>query len=177
MQASIFSLFAGLILTATAAGPSDDMFAELKSAPSSFEAESAAEDISAAFNESGSPTADLLLERAMTAIAAKEFTEAREFLDRAIAVQPEFPEAWYQRALIFLNEGLYDQAIYDLNEALSSEPRHFEAWLTLGLVFEQMGQSREALEAFREVLKIHPFHEVAGSEVRRLTPLVDGRAI
>ena len=153
------------------------MFEELRTAKSSVIAESLAEDISSALQESGSATADILLERALVAEAIEDLDMAREFLDRAIAVEPEFSEAWFQRALIFLNEGKFDQALYDLNEALTFEPRHFNAWLTLGALFEQLGESKQALKAYQEVLKIHPHHSTAQSQVRRLGPQVDGRSI
>ncbi len=113
----------------------------------------------------------------MIAGVSSDIETAREFLDRAIAVEPEFAEAWFQRAVIFAAQGEFDQAIYDLNEALTFEPRHFNAWLMLGNVFEQLGQTREALESYREVLKIYPAHSTARTQVRRLEPLVFGRAI
>ncbi|MAK61287.1 MAG: hypothetical protein CMK09_09940 [Ponticaulis sp.] len=177
MQATLISLLASLLLASATAGPSDEMFDELKSAPSQIEAESVADDISAAMQESGSATADLLLERALTAETVEKYDLARQMLDRAIAVQPDFAEAWFQRSLLYLNEDLYDQALFDLNEALTHEPRHFQAWLTLAGLFEALGQPREALEAYREVLKIYPRHETANAQIRRLAPQVDGRSI
>ena len=177
MNSLLFSMLAGVVLASSQAGPSDEMFDELRNAPSSVIAESLEEDITTSFRESGSPTADLLLERALLAETHADFDLAREFLDRAIAVNPEFSEAWYQRSLMFLSEEAIDQALFDLNEALSHEPRHFRAWLTLGRVFEMLGQNKEVLEAYREVLAISPRNESALSQVRRLAPLVDGRAI
>lgn len=177
MQAMLFSFVASLVLASATAGPSDEMFDELKAAPSQMEADSIADDITAAMQESGSATADLLLERALTAETVEKFDLAREMLDRAIAVKPDFSEAWFQRSLLFLQDDLYDQALYDLNEALTHEPRHYRAWLTLAGLFESLGQSRQALDAYREVLKIYPRHETAISQVRRLEPQVDGRSI
>ena len=171
------SAFAGLVLAAGPAGPSDDMFDALRTSPPGPAAEQMADDVAAALRESGSATADILLERAMAARNVQDFDLSREFLDRAIAVEPEFAEAWFQRAMIFIMDEAYDQALYDLNEALTHQPRHFNAWLMLGNVFEQLGQNRQAVDAYREVLAIHPNHETALGQVRRLEPLVFGRAI
>jgi tetratricopeptide (TPR) repeat protein len=177
MLSTLVSAFAGLVLVATSGGPSDEMFEALRRAPEGPTAEQLEADVSAALRESGSATADILLERAMVAQTMQDFDLSREFLDRAIAVEPDFAEAWFQRAMLFIVDEAYDQAILDLNEALTHEPRHFNAWLMLGNVFEQLGQNREAVEAYREVLAIHPNHERARAQVRRLEPLVFGRAI
>lgn len=177
MIPALASALVGLVLAAGSGGPSDEMFDALRTAPAGPTSEQLAEDVAAALRESGSATADILLERAMAAQNVQDFALSREFLDRAIAVEPEFAEAWFQRAMIFIVDEAYDQAIFDLNEALTHEPRHFNAWLMLGNVFEQLGQNREAVEAYREVLAIHPNHETARGQVRRLEPLVFGRAI
>lgn len=177
MKSLIVAAVAALVLVSGKAGPSDEMFAELKSAPSDIVAESLADDINASFRESGSATADILLERAMIAETVEKYDLAREFLDRAIAVKPDYAEAWFLRSLLFMEDEMIDQALFDLNEALTHEPRHFRAWLTLGSVFEMLGQNKQALESYREVLKIYPRHPGANSNIRRLAPLVDGRAI
>lgn len=177
MKTLIIAAFASFIMASGTAGPTDEMFAELKSAPSDVVAESLADDINESFRESGSATADILLERAMMAETIEDYEMAREFLDRAILVEPSFSEAWFRRSLLFMEDELIDQALYDLNEALTHEPRHFRAWLTLAGVFEMLGQNKQALEAYREVVKIYPRHPGANSQIRRLAPLVDGRAI
>ena len=177
MNSVLISFMAGFILVSGEAGPSDKMYEELRTAPSVIIAESLEDDIVSALMESGSATADILLERALAAERAENLELARELLDRAVMVEPDFPEAWYRRALLYLNDEAYDQALLDLNEALSIEPRHFRAWMILGRVFEVLGQNREALEAYREVLTIHPHYEAALAEVRRLSPKLDGRAI
>lgn len=177
MNSFLVSLVAGIVLISGEAGPSDQMYEELRTAPSAVVAQSVEDDIVSALMESGSPTADILLERALAAERAEELELARELLDRAIAVKPDFSEAWFRRALLYLNDEAYDQALLDLNEALTREPRHFRAWMTLGRVFDVLGQSREALSAYQEVLAINPHYESALAEVRRLAPKLDGRAI
>lgn len=157
--------------------PSDEMFDMLKTAPSAAFAESVADDILSAMKESGSPTADLVMERAMLAEQAGQLELARELYDRVVIIKPDFSEAWFRRSLLFLNDDAYDQALYDLNEALTAEPRNFRAWMTLGRVFSILGQDKQALEAYQEALAIYPHYEQALSEVKRLKPLVTGRAI
>ena len=157
--------------------PTDEMYEALRTAPSAAYADSMEADILAAMLESGSPTADLVMERALLAEQVGELDLERELLDRVVMIKPDYSEAWFRRAMLFLNEEAYDQAILDLNEALTAEPRHFRAWMTLGRVFTMLEQNKQALEAYQEALAIYPLYEAARSEVRRLEPLVNGRAI
>lgn len=174
-----FFIFLCFLFTAGVASalPSDDQFDTLKSAPSAAHAESVESDILAAFKESGSATADLLLERALLAERAQQFELARELMDRVLLIQPQFSEAWFRRGVLFLSEGQIDQAIQDFNEALTIEPRDFRAWAALGGVFASIEENKHALEAYREALQHHPNYAPALSEVKRLRPIVEGRSI
>lgn len=157
--------------------PDDELFEALRTAPTSKHAEPLADDILMALTESGSPTADLVFERALLAEQAGANDMARELLDRVVIIKPDFSEAWFRRAMLFISDDLYDQAIQDLNESLTHEPRNFRAWMALGRIFSTLGQDKEALESYREAVAIHPYYEPALSEIRRLSPMVDGRAI
>ncbi len=158
-------------------GPPDAMFDELKDAPTEEEAESTALDIWAAWLESGSPTVDILMERALAAQAQGDLGTARALYDRAILITPDYAEAWHRRASVFLAQDRVDEALRDLNEALTHEPRHFGAWAGLGSILERLGAKEEALEAYREALAIHPFMEPARRGASRLAEATDGTAL
>ena len=149
-------------------GPSDEMFEELKTAPSEEEAMSTALDIWAAWMESGSAAADLVMERAVAAQSAGELELAHELYDRVIAIQPDYAETYNRRASVFLMEENMPEALRDVNEALRLEPRHFGAWTGLGRVLEELGAKDEALAAYREALKIHPTLAAAKQAEARL---------
>ena len=170
--------FAGLILASGPSfGPSDEMFEELKNAPTEEEATSVALDIWAAWMESGSAAADLVMERAVTAQSIGDIELAHELYDRVIAIQPEYAEAYNRRASAFLMEEKYDEALRDVNEALRLEPRHFGAWMGLARVLEQLGAKDEALIAYREALEIHPTLGVAKSAEARLVKEKNGQGL
>ncbi len=161
----------------SAGGPSDDLFDTLKAAPSEEIAEQTADDIRAGWMESGSPTADILLERGLYAMDAGDDETARDFFDRAILVKPDFAEAYVRRAGVFIRGNAFDETIRDLDEALRLEPRHFAAWIGLGQVFTQLGALDQAAEAYGQALEIYPLHPAVTQEMRRLKPLLEGRAI
>ena len=125
--------------------------------------------------DSGSPTVNILLERATAAEAAGDRDLASAYLDQASDLAPDFAEPWNRRANLAYRAEDYPGAIAAIQETLRREPRHFAAYTALGLIYEELGQSRAALEAFRAALAIHPHYEAATQGVQRLEPRVDGR--
>jgi tetratricopeptide (TPR) repeat protein len=153
------------------------MFEELKSAPTEEEATSTALDIWAAWLESGSAAADLVMERAVTAQMNEELDLAHELYDRVIAIQPGYAEAYNRRATVFLLKDNMAEALRDVNEALRLEPRHFGAWTGLGRVLENLGARDEALQAYREALNIHPTLAAARQAEARLLEEQNGQGL
>jgi tetratricopeptide (TPR) repeat protein len=125
--------------------------------------------------DSGSPTVNILLERAAAAETAGDAEQAARFLDQASDLAPNFAEPWNRRASLAYQADDYAGAVAALQEVLKREPRHFAALGALGLIYEELGQERAALEAFRAALVIHPHYDTALQGVRRLEPRVDGR--
>ena len=125
--------------------------------------------------DSGSPTVNILLERAAAAEREGDAELASRFLDQASDLAPDYAEPWKRRANLAYSAEDYAGAIAAIQETLKREPRHFEAMAGLGFVYEELGQHRAALEAFRAALVVHPHYEPALQGVRRLEPRVDGR--
>jgi len=153
----------------------DRLFVQLEQAPSAEAAAPIQQAIMARWTDSGSPTVNVLLERATAAAAEGDSEMAEGFLDQATALAPDYAEPWRLRANIAYGAEDYAGAIDAIQETLKREPRHFGAMAGLGLIYEELGQHRHALEAFRAALVVHPHYEVALEGVRRLEPRVDGR--
>ena len=171
-------LLAALIFAGQAvAGPSDEMFEKLHNAPSESEANDVAQDIWASWMDSGSPTVDMIMQRAVDAQMIGDYETARAFYDRAILIAPDYAEAWSRRAGLFLNDENFPEALRDLNEALRLEPRHFGAWAGLGIMMEAMGAEKEALEAYRQALAIYPFMTQAMQAEKRLSKVAEGQGL
>ena len=170
--------FSGLLLISSPDfGPSDEMFEELKTAPSEEEANDIALDIWASWMESGSDAADLVMERAVQAQAFGDLDHARALYDRVIAIQPDYAEAWNRRATVFLTQENYPEALRDVNEALRLEPRHFGAWGGLGAVLERLGSKDEAVAAYEKALEIYPLFPSAQRGINRIRREREGRPV
>ena len=166
--------FSGL---AAMAEPTDEMFDKLKNAPSESEASDIAQDIWASWMESGSPTVDMIMQRGIEAQMTGDEVTARTFYDRAIMIKPDYEQAWFRRAGLFLADENFPEALRDLNEALRLEPRHFGAWAGLGAMFEAMGANEQALEAWREALAIYPYMRDGLQAEKRLTKAAEGQGL
>ncbi len=164
----------------SASGPKADpaldaMFTALGAADSAEAASPLEAEIWTHWADSGSPTVNVLLERAAAAESAGDADRAIRFLNEASTLAPDYAEPWNRRASIAYDTEDYPGAIAAIQEALKREPRHFGALAGLGLIYEELGQERAALEAFRAALAVHPYYEAALEGVRRLEPRVDGR--
>lgn len=153
----------------------DDLFERLARAETELEAKGIASLIERRFARSGSDTADLLLTRAAKAFESKDFPLSIELLDRVLALQPNWAEAWYKRAIVFYQLDDPVGAMADLHRALASEPRHFNAWAGLGHMLMASDDKAVALEAYRRSLKINPKQSSIQTIVTRLEPEVDGQ--
>jgi tetratricopeptide (TPR) repeat protein len=153
----------------------DEMFARLRASEDPAEAKGIARLIERRFANSGSPTADLLTDRARQALTAQDFPLAAELMDRVTALEPNWSEGWNRRATVFWLLTAKDDAIADLQRALVLEPRHFEAWAAMGRIYESLDDKARALAAYRRAQALYPKMEKVGEAVDRLAPEVDGR--
>lgn len=184
MRRLAFAFFAALTLAACGGGASaptradpalDALFQQLERAGDAAAAQSIEEAIWAHWTDSGSPTVDVLLQRAAAAAAEGDGDLASRYLDQASDLAPDYAEPWNQRADLAYRAEDYPGAIAAIQQTLRREPRHFAAMAGLGLIYEDLGQNRSALEAFRAALAVHPHYDVALQGVRRLEPHVEGR--
>ena len=151
------------------------LYVQLEQAPDAAAAGPVEQEIYARWADSGSPTVNILLERAAAADNAGDAELANRLLDQASDLAPNYAEPWNRRATMAYRAEDYAGAVSALQETLKREPRQFAALAVLGLIYEELGQQRAALEAFRAALVIHPNYDLAIQGVRRLEPRVDGR--
>jgi tetratricopeptide (TPR) repeat protein len=146
----------------------DGLFAKLKEAPNVESAAVTSRAIQQRWANSGSDTADLLMQRADAALAGGDRPLAIEILDRLIVLDPDWAEAWNRRATVFFLEDDLSRSAADIQEVLAREPRHFGALMGLGGILERIGDDHKALEAYQRVLDVYPLLPSAQKAVDRL---------
>lgn len=130
-----------------------------------------------AWRQSGSPTVDLLAQRAGEAMEERAYGVALELLDRVVELAPEFAEGWNMRATVHYRINEYQRSIDDIGRALALQPRHFGALGGLGMIFNELDDKPRALSALRRALRIHPYLSNVRPLVERLEIEVEGREI
>jgi tetratricopeptide (TPR) repeat protein len=151
------------------------LYERLKASGSAQEANVLVRQISQRWARSGSDTSDLLMARARQALAARNGALAVELLDRVIALQPTWAEAWHVRGLAFFVMQDDGRALVDFREALRREPQHFMALGMAAAALQRQGDERSALSAYRALQDMHPFFTGVKDAIERLKPNVDGR--
>ena len=133
--------------------------------------------IGALWSRSGSPTGDLLMSRAETALRAQNGAVAGKLLDRVVMLYPDWAQAWRRRAQSAIEAGDQEGAMHNLEKALRVEPRDFMAMRQLSELFREGGKKGEALDLLRRAADLDPQDPVLARELRDLTVEVEGRGI
>ncbi len=153
----------------------DDLFARLGQAKDETEARAIGARLNHLWLQSGSDTADLLMGRAMAAIDAKDFAAAEDVLDKVVALQPGWAEAWNKRATVRFLRDDDVASMLDIGRTLAIEPRHFGALSGMGMILHRDGQDRAALTVLRRAAAINPQDQAVKALIDTIAPDVDGR--
>ena len=98
-----------------------------------------------------------LLERSQMLLAVGDIRQAETLLTNLIKDQPDFAEAWNQRAIFYYMLEDYEKSRDDCLKAIKLNPIHFGALHGLGLCHAALGEYRAAIQAFRKALEIQPY--------------------
>ncbi len=127
--------------------------------------------------QSGSDTADLLMERALSAIGSHEYKTAEAVLDKVVTLRPDWPEAWNRRATLHYLQDDDTQSMADIGHVLALEPRHFGALSGMGFILHRNGDDKAALTVLRRAAAINPQDASVKTLIEQLTPEVEGHGI
>ena len=184
----ICSVASGLFLGALGAGAQDlsaieerkleldELFSELQS-PEVSNPHRIEQQIYFIWSQSGSASADLLLERGQEAIEAADYGAAIEHLTALTDHAPDFAEGWNARATAFFLHGEYGLALVDIRRALALNPRHFGALSGLAFILDETGDAENALLVYEQVNQLHPYLDNVGEAIQRLTDATKGTAL
>lgn len=111
------------------------------------------------FRMSSSPEANHQLARGAQALERKDYEHALTHFDRALELDPDFAEAYNQRALANYLLERYESSIQDCKRTVRHMPMHFGALAGLGHCYAHLGRLREAIESYERALAIHPHME------------------
>ncbi len=155
----------------------DGLYQRLAAAPSVDAAKPVAQAVERVWRASGSPTADLLVARATSAIEQQRLDLALALLNSVIELQPDYAEAWNRRAYVYHLRDEPQRALGDLRHVLALDPKHYRALEGLGLLTRSLGEKKAALGAYKKLIEVYPLYEGAAKTVEELSLEVEGQGI
>lgn len=152
----------------------DELYDRLSKAKDAQEAGAIVGMIGQTLIRSGSDTADLVMQRAVTAMDAKDYPTATDLLDKVIVLQPGWAEAWNKRATVRYLVEDDTGSMADIGHVLALEPRHFGALSGMGLILHRNGEDKAALTVLRRAAGINPQDAQVKTMVNELVHAVEG---
>ena len=87
--------------------------------------------------------------------------EAIEAYNKALAIKPDYAEAYNNMGNALKDQGKLEEAIEAYNKALAIKPDYAEAYNNMGNALKDQGKLEEAIEAYNKALAIKPDYESA----------------
>ena len=87
--------------------------------------------------------------------------EAEEAYNKALAIKPDYAEAYCNRAVALQRLGQFTEAKECCDKAIQLKPDYADAYYNRGVVFESLGQLAEALENYALAIQFKPDYIMA----------------
>jgi tetratricopeptide (TPR) repeat protein len=87
--------------------------------------------------------------------------EAIEQYDRALRLNPQFPEAWDGRGVVLAGAGHFSEAIAAYREAVRLRPSYPECEYNMGNALNAAGRPGEAIAAYQAAVRLQPVFPAA----------------
>ena len=92
---------------------------------------------------------------AVQALSDGRLDQALTLVDEAITLQPNFHEAYANKAAILRAMGRTDAACLALKKAIALEPKYADAYIPLGVLLEKDRKEREAAVQYRKAVELY----------------------
>jgi tetratricopeptide (TPR) repeat protein len=120
----------------------------------------------------GSPRAICIVKCGNNHLHHGNYVCALEKFSHAIQEDPQFAEAYNQRAIAHYLSDRFDESIADCKAALALVPQHFGAMSGMGHAYAHLGNWREARHCYRLALAIHPRLEGIQTSLEQIEQLL-----
>lgn len=87
---------------------------------------------------------------------ARDYKSAMRDFDAALKIKPDFPQAYANRALVFVRIDSLPRAIADYDRAISINPDYAAAYVGRGNVYRLLNDHRKAVGDFTKAISIQP---------------------
>ena len=87
-----------------------------------------------------------------------KYDKAIEHYTRAIDLNPEHANAYYNRGITYYKKDAFDNAIKDFNKTINFNPKHANAYYNRGITYIDKGAFDNAIEDFNKTINFNPKH-------------------
>jgi tetratricopeptide (TPR) repeat protein len=108
-------------------------------------------------------TYDSVIEAGAGHLRTKDLDEARRYFQKAVTLNPRYPNAYYNLGLVCVLQTNHDAGVEYFSTALTKDPSFAEAHLALGTVYAQQQKTADAIEHFTIYLELAPNTSFAAS--------------
>jgi tetratricopeptide (TPR) repeat protein len=84
------------------------------------------------------------------------YTEAVASYDKAIAIDPNFAEAWYNRGIALHYLKRYSDAVASYDKAIAVDKNYADAWVNRGVALRELGRYSEAVASYDKAISLDP---------------------
>ena len=95
----------------------------------------------------------VLLHRGMDKVKQKKFEEALNLFERVLAMNPEIPEIWNNKAVALYGLGRSEEALESYDRCLALDPENLDALRNKGFLLRNQRKLEEALQVYDIVLQ------------------------
>jgi tetratricopeptide (TPR) repeat protein len=102
------------------------------------------------------PSAQKLFQKAQAAFDHRKYDKSKSFLDSALQIEPQYPQALTLRGLIEMSQGDLPAAQQDLESAVRIDPNYDSAYVALGATYNHQGKFDDAMRVSQRSLTLAP---------------------
>ena len=122
----------------------------------------------------GTQAANAELARGTQCLSDRKFECAFKHFGRAIELDPDFAEAYNQRAIAYYLLEEYENSKLDCQRAIDRMVCHFGAWAGKGHCHAHLAERRDAIKCYEKALSINPHLECLQQAIGELRKQLKG---
>lgn len=89
----------------------------------------------------------------------KDYSKVREFMQKALAINPDYKEACYAIGMSYGHENNYGAAKVWMDKAIAIDPNFLTAYKWRGIICGEMGRNEEAITNFDTAIRLDPMND------------------
>ncbi|HUR97485.1 MAG TPA: tetratricopeptide repeat protein [Pyrinomonadaceae bacterium] len=87
-------------------------------------------------------------------LSRDDYARALQFFERAVELDPNYPEAWYQAGFCYGVLNRHQDALKASRQAARLRPEWSQAFINIGASSFALGQYKDAVDAYRQALRV-----------------------